>query len=64
MNTYNQIADYVDIDNIPLHKWMHLTVMCYGNKLDVFLYQWIFFFFKFLPKRTIYNSSNHNLLYK
>lgn len=37
MNTYNQIGDYVDIENIPLHKWMHLTIMCHDNKLDVFI---------------------------
>ena len=49
MNTYNQIADYVDIDNIPLHKWMHLTVMCYGNKLDVFING-------FLKKQLILNG--------
>lgn len=49
MNTYNQVADYVDIDNIPLHKWMHLTVMCYGNKLDVFING-------FLKKQLILNG--------
>lgn len=49
MNTYNQIADYVDIDNIPLHKWMHLTVMCHNNKLDVFING-------FLKKQLILNG--------
>ena len=49
MNTYNQIADYVDIDNIPLHKWMHLTVMCHSNKLDVFVNG-------FLKKQLILNG--------
>ena len=59
MNTYNQIADYVDIENIPLHKWMHLTVMCYGNKLDVFING-------FLKKQLILNGipkQNYGDLY-
>ena len=37
MNSYNQIANYVDIDNIPLNKWMHLTIICNSNKLDIFI---------------------------
>ena len=49
MNTYNQVSDYVDIDNIPLHKWMHLTVMCYSNKLDIFING-------FLKKQLILNG--------
>lgn len=37
MNSYNKIANYVDIDNIPLNKWMHLTIICNSNKLDIFI---------------------------
>lgn len=37
MNSYNQIANYVDIDNIPLNKWMHVTIICNSNKLDILI---------------------------
>lgn len=37
MNTFSKINDYVDIKNIPLHKWVHLTVMVQENNLDVYI---------------------------
>jgi hypothetical protein len=59
MNTYSEIAQYIDIDNIPLHKWMHLTIMAYSNKIDIFING-------FLKKQLILNGiirQNYGDLY-
>jgi len=49
MNSYQEIANYVDISNIPMHKWFHVTIMVYSNKLDVFING-------FLKKQLILNG--------
>ena len=37
MNTYNNYAERCDIGNIPVNKWVHITVMLIGNSLDVYV---------------------------
>ena len=37
MNTFKKINEYVDINNIPLHKWIHLTVSVQEKNLDVYI---------------------------
>lgn len=38
MNTYNSIAgNYIDIDNIPVHKWFHITVSVNQLSMDVYV---------------------------
>jgi len=38
MNTFNSIADsYIDIDNIPLDKWFHVSVSLKSKYLDVYI---------------------------
>lgn len=38
MNTFNSVADsYVDVDNIPLDKWFHVSVQLTGRYLDVYI---------------------------
>lgn len=37
MNTYNEISDHVDIENIPVNKWFCLIIIVKGENLDVFV---------------------------
>ena len=38
MNTFNSVAgSYIDVDNIPLNKWLHVAVMVTGRYLDVYI---------------------------
>lgn len=37
MNTYNNIGEYVDIDNVPISKWVHLAVILKDSYLDVYV---------------------------
>lgn len=38
MNTYNSVAgNYIDIENIPVHKWMHITVSVNQLSMDVYV---------------------------
>jgi hypothetical protein len=37
MNTYENIVDSIDIPNIPIHKWIHLTVMCKDRKINIYI---------------------------
>jgi len=37
MNTFNKIADYADITNIPVDKWFHLSVQVTDRYLDIYL---------------------------
>lgn len=38
-NTFKNIKEYVDIDNIPLNKWFCITICAKENKVDVFMNQ-------------------------
>jgi len=37
MNTYNNYAERCDIGNIPVNKWVHITIMLIGHSLDVYV---------------------------
>jgi hypothetical protein len=37
MNTYEKILEYVDIDNIPVRKWIHLGIVLKEKILDVYV---------------------------
>ena len=37
MNTYKAPYTFVDIKNIPVQKWFHVTLNCYKKGLDVFI---------------------------
>ena len=37
MNSIKDILEYVDIDNIPLKKWVHLGVVLDGKYLDIYI---------------------------
>ena len=37
MNTFNTINDYVDIDNIPMNKWVNVVVAVRQTNLDVYI---------------------------
>lgn len=37
MNTYYSVKESCDVDNIPLNKWFHLTIMVIGNSIDVYI---------------------------
>ena len=36
MNTYDNILEYIDIDNIPLKKWIHVGIVVNQKTLDVY----------------------------
>jgi hypothetical protein len=37
MNTYRTWNNYVDVDNIPVNKWVHVVIVCKNNALEVFI---------------------------
>jgi hypothetical protein len=37
MNTYENSEEYVDIDNIPIKKWIHLGIILNHNFLDIYI---------------------------
>ena len=37
MNTLNNINEYVDIDNIPVKRWVHMAIVLKGEFLDVYV---------------------------
>tara|TARA_B110000908_G_scaffold63130_1_gene76728 strand:- start:93 stop:893 length:801 start_codon:yes stop_codon:yes gene_type:complete len=37
MNTYKHVTEFVDVDNIPLNKWVHITVAVRQRDMDVFI---------------------------
>jgi len=37
MNTFHEIRERCDIDNLPLQKWFHVTISCIGKNLDVYI---------------------------
>jgi len=37
MNTYTQIGEWTDVDNIPLKKWFHVAVSVKQRNLDIFI---------------------------
>lgn len=37
MNTFKNIGEYADINNIPLNKWFHISVCVRQRNMDVFL---------------------------
>ena len=37
MNTYDKVLEEVIVDNLPVHKWMLLTVRVQNKSLDVYI---------------------------
>lgn len=37
MNTYRNAYTYMDIENIPVRKWFHCTIVCHKNALEVYI---------------------------
>ena len=37
MNTYNNIEERVEVDNIPLKKWLFIAVRVEGRTLDIYV---------------------------
>ena len=37
MNTLNNILEYVEIDNIPIKRWVHMAIVLNGTYLDVYV---------------------------
>jgi len=37
MNTQDNILEYVDVDNLPLRKWIHISLVLHDMDLDVFV---------------------------
>ena len=36
MNTYKNVLEFVDIDNIPLKKWIHIGIVLNHSFLDIY----------------------------
>jgi hypothetical protein len=36
-NTYNNIVETCDVGNIPINKWVHISVILMGNSVDVYV---------------------------
>jgi len=37
MNTYKTWNNYVEVDNIPVGKWVHIAIICSENSLEIFI---------------------------
>lgn len=37
MNSYNEISEYLDIDNIPVNKWFSLILVLRGQNMDIYI---------------------------
>ncbi len=37
MNTFNVINEEINIDNVPLNKWVNIIIRCQNNTLDVYV---------------------------
>ena len=37
MNTFKTWNNYIDIDNFPLSKWVHVAIVCKNSALEVFI---------------------------
>jgi hypothetical protein len=37
MNTMKEILEYVDIDNIPLRKWVHMSIVVKNRSMSIFV---------------------------
>jgi hypothetical protein len=37
INTYKTWNNYVDVENIPVGKWVHIVIVCKNNSLEVFI---------------------------
>jgi hypothetical protein len=37
MNTYKTWNNYVEVDNIPVGKWVHIGIVCKDNSLEIYI---------------------------
>jgi hypothetical protein len=37
MNTYKTWNNYVEVDNIPVAKWVHVVIVCKNNSLEIYI---------------------------
>jgi len=37
MSTYDKWNNYIDVDNIPIGKWAHITIVCKASHLEIYV---------------------------
>jgi hypothetical protein len=37
MNTYKTWNNYIEVENIPLSKWVHICIVCKDNALEIYI---------------------------
>ena len=37
MNTFDNILEYVDIENIPIKRWVHMAIILNGKYFDIYV---------------------------
>jgi Concanavalin A-like lectin/glucanases superfamily len=37
MNTFKTWNNFVEVDNIPIQKWVHIVIVCKNNALEIFI---------------------------
>jgi hypothetical protein len=37
MNTYKTWNNYLDVEDIPVSKWVHLVIVCKNNSLEIYV---------------------------
>ena len=37
MNTYNNVIEEVEIDDVPMKKWINVVIRCKGKKMDTYI---------------------------
>ena len=37
MNTFKTWNNYIEVDNFPLSKWVHVAIICKDNALEIFI---------------------------
>jgi len=54
MNTFQKTVDFIDIDNIPINKWFHVSVCTHQRSMDIFINSKLKYSHKFssLPKQN------------
>jgi hypothetical protein len=64
MNTYKNPYAYADIIDIPLEKWVHVTLNCYNNGLDIFINGGLADRIPFTDTLPYQNFQDVNMFYK
>jgi hypothetical protein len=64
MNTFDNITEEVEINDIPMNKWINLAIRVENNKMDIYVNGTIVLrhIFKSIPKQNygdVYVNMNH-----